>query len=81
LASGQQVIKTRYETDLASGAHVEGKIVQMYALGDEVCAITEYRAQHQHTGHALTIFVREAGGNPNALRQLGASRGIFASSS
>jgi ketosteroid isomerase-like protein len=59
VACGQQAIKKRYEIDLASNDSVEGKIVQMYAMGNDVCAITEYRSLRHHTGQGLTIYVRD----------------------
>jgi uncharacterized protein (TIGR02246 family) len=40
LASGQQAIKKRYETALASGSIVSGQLVQVYAIGNDVYAIT-----------------------------------------
>jgi len=60
LACGQQAIKKRYEVDSASGSSVEGKIVQVYAIGNDVNAHAEYESERHHTGHAATIYVREA---------------------
>jgi hypothetical protein len=59
LVSGQQAIKKRYEADLASSPSLVGKLVQVYEIGNEVCAITQYQTMH-HIGYALTISVREA---------------------
>jgi uncharacterized protein (TIGR02246 family) len=60
LYCGREAIKKRYEAEFASNAHVEGKIVQVYAMGNDVCAITEFEAQRHHTGHGSIIYVRDA---------------------
>ena len=59
LASGQQAIEKRYEVELASGSTVAGQLVQVYAIGNDVCAITEYVRQRHHHGHALIVYVRD----------------------
>jgi ketosteroid isomerase-like protein len=58
LASGQQAIKKRLEVDLASSPQLSQKLVQLYAIGNDVCAITEYRGVI-HKGYAVTIWIRE----------------------
>ena len=60
LASGQQAIKKRYETALASGSIVSGQLVQVCAVGNDVCAISEYNKERHYKGHAVIIYVRDA---------------------
>ena len=60
LASGQEAIKKRYEVDLASGSVVSPRILQLYAIGSEVCGISEFTVQRHQILHAVTIYVREA---------------------
>ena len=60
LSSGQEAIKKMFEIELASGSTVSGKIVQVYAVGSAVCAISEFTSQRHHTGSGVTIFVRDA---------------------
>jgi hypothetical protein len=43
LASGQQAIKKRYEAELAASPHITGKLVQVYTIGNDICAITELK--------------------------------------
>ena len=59
-ASGQQAIEKRYAVELAGGMndHVS-KLVEVYPIGSEVCAITkESVAQWKNT--AVRIYVRDA---------------------
>jgi ketosteroid isomerase-like protein len=59
-ASGQQAIEKRYAVELAGGMknHVS-KLVQVYPIGSEVCAIIkESVAQWKNT--AVKIYVRDA---------------------
>jgi len=58
LASGQQAIKKRYEAELAAGPHITGKLVQVYAIGNDICAITEFKTM-VWSGHVAAIYVRE----------------------
>jgi hypothetical protein len=61
LVSGQEAIKKVAEADMASGSVVSGgRILQVYAIGSEVCTISEFIAQRHQTVHAVTISVREA---------------------
>jgi uncharacterized protein (TIGR02246 family) len=60
LSSGQEDIKKRYELDLASGTDVSGRILQVYAVGSEVCAISEVTVQRHQILHAVTVYVRDA---------------------
>jgi ketosteroid isomerase-like protein len=60
LASGREAIEKRYEIDLASGSDLSGEVVQMYPIGNDVCVIIKYTAQHHHHGYAATIYVRDA---------------------
>ena len=59
-ASGQQAIEKRYAVELAGGMnnHVS-KLVQVYPIGSEVCAIIKVSvAQWKNT--AVRIYVRDA---------------------
>jgi ketosteroid isomerase-like protein len=58
--SGQQAIEKRYASELAAGAsdHVI-RLVQVYPIGSEVCAITKESAA-QWTNSAVRIYVRDA---------------------
>ena len=59
-ASGQEAIERRYAVELAGGMknHVS-KLVQVYPIGSEVCAITKNSvAQWKNT--AVRIYVRDA---------------------
>jgi len=60
LTSGQEAIKKRYEVDLASGFVVSGRIVQVYPVGSDVCANSEFTVQRHQILHGVTIYVREA---------------------
>ena len=61
-ASGQEAIEKRYAIELATGASAEVKLVQVYPIGDEICALTESTSSTHigHTHHVVTIFVRDA---------------------
>ena len=58
--SGQQAIEKRYANDLASGLtdHVS-KLLQVYPVGDEICAIIKYSVG-TWKGYTTKIFVRDA---------------------
>jgi ketosteroid isomerase-like protein len=59
LASGQQAIEKRYANQFASGMNRVSKLVQVYPIGSEVCAITKDSvAQWKNT--AVRIYVRDA---------------------
>jgi ketosteroid isomerase-like protein len=60
LSSGQEAIKKRFEVELASGSGLSGRILQVYPVGSEVCAISESTIQRHQTIHVVTIYVREA---------------------
>jgi ketosteroid isomerase-like protein len=59
-ASGQQAIEKRYAVELAGGMndHVI-KLVQVYPIGSEVCAITKDSVA-QWKNSAVRIYVRDA---------------------
>jgi hypothetical protein len=61
-AVGLPAIVKRYEAEFASyPAEQSFKVVQVYTIGNEICAVMEY-THHQHAkGHALVIYVRDAG--------------------
>ena len=59
LASGQQAIEKRYRETFAAPSPLDSKIVQIYPIGNDICAITEYKMM-TWKGHAVTIYGREA---------------------
>jgi len=62
LASGREAIEKRYAAHFASSPSKSSlKLVQVYAIGSEVCAISE-RSHSFRVGksYQATIFVREA---------------------
>jgi uncharacterized protein (TIGR02246 family) len=59
LASGQQAIEERYKTTFAAPTPLESKIIQIFPIGNDICAITEYKVP-MWKGHAVTIFGRDA---------------------
>jgi hypothetical protein len=57
--SGQQAIEKRYAVEFASTpSNMVSKLVRAYAIGDNVCAITEWSVM-QWKGYAVTIYVRK----------------------
>jgi uncharacterized protein (TIGR02246 family) len=61
-ASGREAIEQRYATHFASSpAKLSFKLVQVYAIGDDVCAVSEFTPQFRSgKGHHAKILVREA---------------------
>ena len=63
LASGREAIEKRYAAHFASSPSKSSlKLVQVYAIGSEVCAISEF-SRHRFRvgkGYQATIYVREA---------------------
>jgi uncharacterized protein (TIGR02246 family) len=60
-ASGQQAIEKRWAVELASSPSNVRELVQVYAIGNDVCAITEYSTStYGHKGYSVTIYVRDA---------------------
>jgi ketosteroid isomerase-like protein len=60
LAFGQQVIEKRYATEF--GAHPSNashKLLQVYAVGNDICAITEW-AWTVYKGHSVRIYAHDA---------------------
>jgi ketosteroid isomerase-like protein len=62
LASGREAIEKRYATHFASSPSKSSlKLVQVYAIGSEVCAISERSHSFRvGKGYQAMIFVREA---------------------
>jgi ketosteroid isomerase-like protein len=62
LASGREAIEKRYAAHFASSPSKSSfKLVQVYAIGSEVCAIWELSHRFRvGTGYHTTIYVREA---------------------
>jgi ketosteroid isomerase-like protein len=62
VASDQQAIEKRYAAQLASSpGKLVRKLVQLYPIGDEVCAISAFTHPQSpgKPGYCVTIFVRE----------------------
>ena len=62
-AVGLPAIVKRYEAEFASyPAEQSFKVVQVYAIGNEICAVMEFIHHHLHEkGHAVVIYVHDAG--------------------
>jgi ketosteroid isomerase-like protein len=58
-ASGQQAIEKRYRATFAAPAPLDSKIIQMFPVGSDICAISEYKVP-TWKGHVVTIFGRDA---------------------
>jgi hypothetical protein len=58
LASGQQAIEKRYRATFAAPTPLDSKIIQMFPVGSDICAITEYKIP-TWKGHVMTLFRRE----------------------
>ena len=59
---GLLAIVKRYEADFASYPPPQSlKVVQVYPIGNEICAVTEYKHHMHAKGHALVIYVHDAG--------------------
>jgi hypothetical protein len=59
LVSGQEAIEKRYAAEFASGlSNYVSKLVQIYPIGNDICAIAEYKSM-VWKGHIVTIYVRE----------------------
>ena len=59
---GLPAIVKRYEADFASYPPPQSlKVVQVYPIGNEICAVTEYKHHMHAKGHALVIYVHDAG--------------------
>jgi hypothetical protein len=69
--SGQEAIKKEFEIELAARGVISGRILQLYRVGSEVCAISEYTAQSHHTGYAVTSYVRDADTWKNRMQYWG----------
>ena len=62
VASGREAVEKRYAAHFASSpGKLSLKLVQMYAMGDEVCAISEFSHRFlAKKGYHAKIYVREA---------------------
>jgi uncharacterized protein (TIGR02246 family) len=60
-AVGQQAIKKRYESEASesSATNMTHKLVEVYAIGDDICAFGEYSVMMWKDKY-LVIFVRDA---------------------
>jgi hypothetical protein len=59
-AIGQQAIEKRSAAMLASNpAKLVRKLVQVYPVGDEICAISEFEHTFGKKGYCVAIYVRE----------------------
>ena len=59
LASGQQAIEKRYRATFAAPTPLDSKIIQMFPVGSDICAIMEYKIP-TWKGHVITLFGRDA---------------------
>ena len=61
-ASGREAIEKRYADHFASSpSKLSLKLVQVYAIGDDVCAVSEFSHRFlAGKGYHARIFVREA---------------------
>ena len=62
VASGQQAIEKRYDAQLESvPGKLVRKLVQVYPIGDEICAISAFTHPNPPAkpGYCVTIYVRE----------------------
>jgi ketosteroid isomerase-like protein len=58
---GQQAIEKMAAVEFASGpAKQSFTLVQVYAIGSEICAISEFIHYFGGKGHLVTIYVRDA---------------------
>ena len=58
-ASGQPAIEKRYVAEATGATNMAHKLVQAYAIGNDVCAFTEYSVM-MFKGQYVVIFVRDA---------------------
>ena len=64
MASGWQAIEERYKIRFAATASTPGtlsrKLVQAYAIGDDICVISEfYHVYLKRNGYSVRIYFRE----------------------
>jgi uncharacterized protein (TIGR02246 family) len=62
VASGQQAVEKRYEAQfVTSPRKLVRKLVQVYPIGDEICAISAFTHPNlpSKPGYCVTIYVRE----------------------
>jgi uncharacterized protein (TIGR02246 family) len=60
LASGREAIGKRFAFDFASSpGKMVNELVQVYAIGNDICAISDTSVGGGPKGHAVTIYVRE----------------------
>ena len=61
VAVGPQAIEKRYEAEFASAPAKQSiKVVQVYAIGNDVCAVMEFIGYYHGKRHAVVIYVRDA---------------------
>ena len=59
-ATGQQAIEKRAAAMLASSpAKLVRKLIQVYPVGDEICAISEFDHTFGKKGYCVAVYVRE----------------------
>jgi len=60
LASGQEAIEKRYAAEFgARPSNASHKLLQVYAVGNDICAITEWSLS-VYKGHSVRIYGRDA---------------------
>jgi uncharacterized protein (TIGR02246 family) len=62
-ACGREAVEQRYAAHFASNpSKLSLKLVEVYAIGDDVCAVSEFSPRFRSgKGHRTQIFVNEAG--------------------
>jgi uncharacterized protein (TIGR02246 family) len=60
LVSGRQAIGEKYAVQLATAPQISEKVVEVRAIGDDICGIAEWTLLSEK-GYAATIYVREGG--------------------
>jgi uncharacterized protein (TIGR02246 family) len=58
VVSGRQAIGEKYAVQLATSAQISEKVVDVRAIGNDICAIAEWTILSEK-GYAATIYVRE----------------------
>jgi hypothetical protein len=60
-AVGLPAIEKRYTAEFASAPAKQSiKVVGVYAIGNQICAVTEFRNYYHGKRHAVVIYVHDA---------------------
>jgi uncharacterized protein (TIGR02246 family) len=70
VVSGEEAIEKRYAAEFAAGlSNYVGKLLQIYPIGSDICAITQWSVGTAK-GYGVRIFVRDADDLEDPLRML-----------